>query len=187
MKLNDPLIADYEINGKELEFDLSFDNVLDVLEVLNSSEFDVYNKINIMIELLVTTEVELTLEEKTEVYDYLVETYIQPSRDEFILTDRFGNEIPEVKKKVIDFEKDAEFIFSSFFSIGINLFEQQGKLTWMEFQALMSSLPDDSIMSRIVSIREWEESKDDTKEQKERMRKLKLKYSLEDREEVDDG
>lgn len=188
MKLNEPLVEDYEINGKDIEFDLSFDNILDVLEVLNSDEFDNYSKIELMIELLVSNEVELTLEEKTDVYIYVVDKYIQPDDKSFVERDRLGNIMPDRSEKVIDFEKDAKFIFASFFAMGINLFEQQGKLSWMEFQALMSSLPDDSIMTKIINIRQWTEQDGDSFEHKENMRKLQRKYSLkEEREEVDDG
>lgn len=189
MKLNEPLISEYEINGKKIELDLSFDNVLDVLEVLNSPDFEEYDKLYLMIELLVSNDVELTLEEQSEVYLYVIDTYIQPDDKVFIERDIMGNPMPDQSEKVIDFEKDAKFIFASFFTLGINLFEQQGNLTWMEFQALMSSLPDDSIMSRIIAIRQWTPQSGDSIEHKDNMEKLQKKYSLSDveREEVDDG
>lgn len=188
MKLNEPLISDYEINGKPIELDLSFDNILDVLEVLNSYDFEEFDKLDLITELLVINDVELTIDEKSEVYSYVLETYIQPEDETFVERDRLGNVMPDRSEKVIDFEKDAKFIFASFFAMGINLFEQQGKLTWMEFQALMSSLPDDSIMTKIINIRQWTEQEGDSFEHKENMRKLQRKYSLkEEREEVDDG
>lgn len=188
MKLNEPLIEEYEINGKVIEFDLSFDNILDVLEVLNSNDFDEIGKLTLITEMLVSNDVDLGIDEMAEVYFYALNTYIQPESETYVEYDLRGNPMPDKSEKVIDFEKDAKFIFASFFMIGINLFEQQGKLTWMEFQALMSALPDDCIMSKIISIRQWEAQEGESKERKEEMRKLKIRYSLDEyREEVDYG
>lgn len=189
MRLNDPLYTDFEINDKIIELDLSFDNILDVLEVLNEQSFGMYEKLDMSCELLIANDepIELTIEEKTDLYMHVKNTYIEPDEDHFIERDILGNPMPEQSNKTIDFEKDAKFIFASFFTIGINLFEQQGKLTWMEFQALMSALPEDSIMSRIISIRTWEPQAGESQEYRDKMKKLQKKYSLISGEEEDDG
>ena len=60
------------------------------------------------------------------------------------------------KKKLIDFEQDAEYIYASFLqAYGINLLEVQNKLTWTEFKALLNALPDNTIMQQIIEIRAW--------------------------------
>lgn len=189
MKLNEPLFSDYEINGKNIELDLSFNNVLDILEILNSTDLEEFDKLDLIIDLLVYNDIELSYEEKSSVYLHAKETYIEPDNNTFIERDILGNPMPDSSEKTIDFEKDAKFIFASFFTLGINLFEQQGKLTWMEFQALISSLPDDSIMSRIIAIRTWTPQGGESFEYKEQMKKLQKKYSLKEvnGEEVDDG
>ncbi|MDT2774788.1 Gp15 family bacteriophage protein, partial [Enterococcus durans] len=73
---------------------------------------------------------------------------------------------------------DAKYIYASFRQIGINLFEEQGRMMWEEFQALLESLPDDTILARIIQIRTWEPSKGESTKEKERMRKLQQKYTL---------
>ena len=49
---------------------------------------------------------------------------------------------------------------------------------WEEFQAILESLPDDTILPKIVQIRNWSPSKGESEKEKERMRELQAKYSL---------
>lgn len=205
MRLNDPLYTPYEINGKIIELDLSFDNILDVLDVLNDETLDEYDKLSLSCDLLVSNielnvegndndsnenviekPIELNADEKSELYLYVKDTYIEIGEENFIERDILGNPMPDQSEKTIDFEKDAKFIFASFFALGINLYDQQGKLTWMEFQALMNALPDDSIMSKIINIRNYKPQAGESPEYKEQMFKLQKKYSLIEREEEED-
>ena len=205
MRLNDPLYTPYEINGKIIELDLSFDNILDVLDVLNDETLDEYDKLNLSCDLLVSNielnveennndsddnviekPIKLNADEKSELYLYVKDTYIEIGEENFIERDILGNPMPDQSEKTIDFEKDAKFIFASFFALGINLYDQQGKLTWMEFQALMNALPDDSIMSKIINIRNYKPQAGESPEYKEQMFKLQKKYSLIEREEEED-
>lgn len=188
MRLNDPLYTPYEINGKIIELDLSFDNVLDVLDVLNDETLEEFDKLNLCCDLLVANDepVDLTMEEKSEFYMFVKDNYIEIGEENFIERDILGNPMPDQSEKTIDFEKDAKFIFASFFALGINLYDQQGKLTWMEFQALMNALPDDSIMTKIINIRNYKPQAGESPEYKEQMFKLQKKYSLIEREEEED-
>lgn len=186
MRLNDPLYNEYQINGKSVELDLAFDNILDVLDILNDKELADPDKLELSCSLLVANEIDLTFDEKAEVYLYVKNTYIDPEERNFIEYDILGNPMPEINEKTIDFEKDAKFIYASFRSIGINLFQEQGKLTWMEFQALMSALPDDCIMSKIIQIRTWKPQGGESLEYKDHMKKMQKRYSLNDIEEVED-
>lgn len=205
MRLNDPLYTPYEINGKIIELDLSFDNILDVLDVLNDETLDEYDKLSLSCDLLVSNielnveenendsdnnetkePIELNTDEKSELYLYVKDTYIEIGEENFIERDILGNPMPDQSEKTIDFEKDAKFIFASFFALGINLYDQQGKLTWMEFQALMNALPDDSIMTKIINIRNYKPQTGESPEYKEQMFKLQKKYSLTDGEEEED-
>lgn len=55
-------------------------------------------------------------------------------------------------KRIYDFEQDAPYIYASFRqAYGINL--ATDSLHWWEFTALFSALPDDCIMSKIMSYR----------------------------------
>lgn len=178
MKLNDLLQEPYEINGKVLDFDLSFDNVLDILEVLNDSEMLEVSKLNLVCSLLVENDVQLTLEEKAEVFAFAKKKYIEKQEENYVEYDIDSQQIINASDPVIDLEQDASYIYASFRQIGINLFEQQGKLTWMEFNALLEALPDDCIMSKIISIRTWKSQKGDSPSYKKQMKKLKAKYAL---------
>lgn len=203
MRLNDPLYTPYEINNKTIELDLSFDNVLDVLDVLNDETLEEFDKLNLCCDLLIANiemnteesdsdenkikkSIELNTDEKSELYLYVKDNYIEIGEENFIERDILGNPMPDQSEKTIDFEKDAKFIFASFFALGINLFDQQGKLTWMEFQALMNALPDDSIMSKIINIRNYKPQVGESPEHKEQMFKLQKKYSLTEGEEDED-
>lgn len=188
MRLNDPLVTSFSFCEKTYPIDLAFDNVLDVFDVLADKELFSKQKIDLIIELLVG-ETDLNLSEKLDMWKLI--------RAEFILlddknqpeVDELGNELPtKPTKKSLDIVYDAKYIYASFRQIGINLFAEQGKLSWQEFQALLESLPDDSIMQRIIQIRNWEPQKGMDSKEKRRMRELQRKYALPNmlREEDDD-
>src|SRR5690625_1400472 len=94
-------------------------------------------------------------------------------------------EMSEEDEKIFDFVQDAEFIYASFMhTYQIDLFEQQGKLHWKKFKALLNGLSEDSIFSRVVGIRtaELPTGKGMAKE-RERLRKLKQKFAIEEDDE----
>ena len=103
--------------------------------------------------------------------------------------DRNGDPMPvadseEDKLKLLDLEQDAGDIYASFrMAYGINLFEEQGRLTWKEFSALLNGLPDNTPVAKLIQIRDWKPTKNDSTEYKSKMRKLQNKYRL-DGEEV---
>ncbi|MFD1899246.1 Gp15 family bacteriophage protein [Enterococcus termitis] len=171
MKLNDPLVSDIEFNGVTFPLDLSFDNVLDVFEILKDETLENFEKVDSCCELLIG-ENELSFTEQSELFTFILENHIHSSEQQFIEVDILGNPMPNQEERVIDIELDAKFIYASFFVLGINLFEQQGKLSWTEFQALLEALPDESVMSKIINIRQWSPSKGDSQEHISEMRRL---------------
>lgn len=84
------------------------------------------------------------------------------------------------KERFYSLKHDAEYIYASFMqAYGIDLIEQQGKLHWFKFQALLSGLPKDTKFCEIVSIRQWKKpNKNDT--EAKQMAKLKDYYKLPD-------
>ncbi|OTO00563.1 hypothetical protein A5804_002075 [Enterococcus faecium] len=187
MRLNDPLVTSIEFEGKEYSIDLAFDNVLDVFDVLADESLFPEEKINMSLELLVDDfeeQFQGTIEQQFLFFHSIFSTYINTEEDE-IETDRLGNPLPKkpIKHtKLIDLVQDAKYIYASFRQIGINLFEEQGKLSWEEFQALLESLPDDTILAKIIQIRTWKPSKGESTEEKARMKELQKKYALSDAE-----
>ncbi|UBM06609.1 Gp15 family bacteriophage protein [Enterococcus mundtii] len=187
MRLNDPLVTSIEFEGKEHPIDLTFDNVLDVFDILEDSELFPEEKVNMALGLLLTNFDETSqgsADQQFLLFNYILENYISVGNTDVVETDRLGNPMPSAGKenRNINLVHDAKYIYASFRQIGINLFEEQGRLSWEEFQALLESLPDDTILSRIIQIRNWEPSKGESTREKERMRKLQQKYALPDLE-----
>ncbi|AII40429.1 TPA: Gp15 family bacteriophage protein [Enterococcus faecium] len=187
MRLNDPLVTSIEVDGIELPIDLTFDNVLDVFDILEDSDLFPEEKVNMCLELLISDFEKIfqgSSEQQFLLFNYILENYISVGDSDGVETDRLGNPMPNAvkEKKTISLVHDAKYIYASFRQIGINLFEEQGRMMWEEFQALLESLPDDTILARIIQIRTWEPSKGESAKEKERMRKLQQKYALPDSE-----
>lgn len=183
MRLNDPLVTRFKYEGKEYTIDLAFDNVLDVFDVLNDKTLRDYEKAEICLILLLgdqTFDKTITI----DLWNYIYESFIKIESKQPIEYDRKGNPMPvrdEDNESFIDLDKDAGYIFSSFQqAYNMNLFQQQGKLHWHEFQSLLNGLPSDTIMQRIIQIRMWEPSKGESSEYKQSMKKLQKIYALED-------
>ncbi|EGP4758743.1 Gp15 family bacteriophage protein [Enterococcus faecium] len=187
MRLNDPLVTSIEVDGIELPIDLTFDNVLDVFDILEDSDLFPEEKVNMCLELLISDFEKIfqgSSEQQFLLFNYILENYISVGDSDGVETDRLGNPMPNAvkEKKTISLVHDAKYIYASFRQIGINLFEEQGRMMWEEFQALLESLPDDTILARIIQIRTWEPRKGESAKEKERMRKLQQKYALPDSE-----
>ncbi|WP_142957880.1 Gp15 family bacteriophage protein [Enterococcus durans] len=187
MRLNDPLVTSIEFDGIELPIDLTFDNVLDVFDILEDSDLFPEEKVNMCLELLISDFEKIfqgPSEQQFLLFNHILENYISVGDSDGFETDRLGNPMPNAvkEKKTISLVHDAKYIYASFRQIGINLFEEQGRMMWEEFHALLESLPDDTILARIIQIRTWEPSKGESAKEKERMRKLQQKYALPDSE-----
>lgn len=189
MRLNDPLVTYFSYRGKEYPIDLAFDNVLDVFDVLGDKTLREHEKAEICLVLLLSES--FKDEEAINIWNYIYEKFIKIESKQPIEYDLKGNPLPvhvEENKSFISLDKDAEYIYASFKqAYNMNLFEQQGKLHWHEFQALLNGLPSDTIMQRIIQIRMWEPSKGESNEYIQSMRKLQRIYALDDveLEEVD--
>lgn len=82
-------------------------------------------------------------------------------------------------KSAYSFSEDADFIFASFMKdYGINLIEKRNNMHWNEFKALFLSLSKDTKIVEVMQIRNWEKSKDDSKERVADMEKLQRIYAL---------
>lgn len=181
MRLNDPLVTSFEYEGRNYEIDLAFDNVLDAFDVLGDQELREHEKADICLGLLLGDDCETSV----ELWNHVYERFIKIEKKQAIEYDLKGNPMPAPEddddRQLIDLEQDAEYIFASFQqAYGMNLHERQGKLHWHEFQALLSGLPSNTIMQRIIQIRMWKPSKGESSEYRETMRKLQRAYALED-------
>lgn len=190
MRLNDVLVTSFVYEDKEYDIDLAFDNVLDVFDVIEDKILRDREKAEICLALLLDEDLKGI--EAVELWNYVYETFLTIESKKSIEYDLKGNPLPvkedEEEESFINLEQDAEYIFASFQqAYGMNLYEQQGKLHWSEFQALLNGLPSDTIMQRIIQIRAWKPSKGETTEYKENMRKLQKVYALNDESMEDDA
>ncbi len=192
MKLNDPLVESFEFRGEIYPIDLSFNKVLDVFDVIDDDFLNEAEKCFLCLDILLD-RTDLPFTYAVDLWVYIKTNFIDAERPEKPQLDIKGNPMPVVKekednKKVIDLSLDAEFIYASFRQpYQINLLKEQNRLSWIEFKALLNALPDDTVMQRIIAIRQWEDDGEGSKKYRDNMRKLKAKYSLDDGEEEDDG
>ncbi|AAL15082.1 TPA: bacteriophage Gp15 family protein [Streptococcus pyogenes] len=192
MKLNDPLVESFEFRGEIYPIDLSFNKVLDVFDVIDDDFLNEAEKCFLCLDILLD-RTDLPFTYAVDLWVYIKTNFIDAERPEKPQLDIKGNPMPVVKekednKKVIDLSLDAEFIYASFRqTYQINLLKEQNRLSWIEFKALLNALPDDTVMQRIIAIRQWEDDGEGSKKYRDNMRKLKAKYSLDDGEEEDDG
>lgn len=183
MRLNDPLVTSFIYEGKEYAINLAFDVVLDVFDTLNRNDLRRYEKAELCLYTLLRDQPYDQLK-SIELWNHIYETFIYTENKKTIQYDLKGNPMPsknDSAERYIDLEQDAKYIYSSFEqAYNINIFEQQGKMHWDLFQSLLNGLPSNTIMQRIIRIRQWEPSKGDTEEQRNQMRELQEVYALDD-------
>lgn len=173
-----------EINGKNYNLNLSFDNVLRLFEMFSDDEIDEVEKIFVALKMLTDNFFyELTIEEAIEVYTYIFEEFIKISKEDPIEYDLLGNPLPKIEReeteRVYSLLHDSDYIFASFMqAYKIDLIEEQGKLHWKKFNALLNGLPSNTKFIEVIKIRSWKPSKHDSSEYKEQMRKLQRQYEL---------
>ena len=187
MNLAYPLDDTVEIDGNKYVLNMAFDNILRLFDLIKDKEIDDVTKIETGLLMLIDDKLDdYSIEEKAEIFSQLfIHAIGKPKKKQ--LVDLDGNPMPEISEedeKVFDFVQDAEYIYASFMhTYGIDLFEQQGKLHWKKFKALLNGLSEDSIFSRVVGIRTAElPSGKGMQKERERLRKLKQKFALEDEE-----
>lgn len=177
-----PLDNSIEIDGKTYELDLSFDNVLRLIDMLSDKEIDDAAQIYLGIQMFLGEELERPIEEQADIFYKLFESTIGKEVEENQPKDIMGNPMPqeEEEKKTYDLKQDAEYIYASFMSdYGIDLFEQQGKLHWYKFKALLGGLTDGSKFLRVIEIRTMELPKGKgTEKDKKKIQELKEHYAL---------
>lgn len=181
MRLNDRLVTSFAFKGSEYDIDLAFDNVLDMFDVMNDKKLLPAEKIEIGLELLLGKRVPDEIQ--TDLWSYIFDKYINGEPKKTIQYDLAGNPMPvqddDDGESFIDIEQDAEYIYASFKqAYNMDLMQEQGKLHWDKFRALLNGLPNDTIMQRVIQIRAWKPTKGDSPEYKESMRKLQLAFAL---------
>lgn len=162
MTFYDPLPYSVEYDGRIYKLTPAFDNVLKMYALLDGL-MD-YEKVEVMLSWLVKGH-------------YPV--------DGGLLTAVCKVLFPECKtkesQKAFDYIQDSDYIYAAFRqAYNIDLYAEQGKMHWLQFSALMTSLPQNTRFSEIVHIRLMPIPKPtkNNAEQRAEIIKLKQEYAL---------
>lgn len=174
----------FEFQGNILYLDMSFDNILRLFELFTDDNIPSFEKVLIALEMLIYEyEIieELEFREQFEIYNFILKEFLHIDIDKKETGESEESAAPS--KKTMDFVKDAELIYASFLSeYQIDLFQEQDKLHWDKFSALLSNLGDNTAFKQIVSYRTMKvpSAKEASEEYRNHVQKMKRIYSLED-------
>lgn len=85
-----------------------------------------------------------------------------------------------IGKRILDYEKDADLIYSAFMSQYKLDLQDIEELHWWKFQSLLNGLKDDNKLCEIMKYRSMDISKIQDKEQKKFYKEMQEIYSLDD-------
>lgn len=184
MHLQFKIDDDIKIEDETYTVNASFDNILKIIDLIQDKEVSEFVKPNAILILLIDDPLEdLDYQTKSEIISEILNGYV--SFEDGVQYDLNGDPMPipdnedEEDGAKYDFNQDADYIFASFMqAYGIDLIEQQGKLHWFKFKALLTGLPNNTIFSQVLEIRGWSPAKDRRKRNevmREQQRRVALK------------
>ena len=181
IKINEKLEKEVEVNGKIYEIDLSFDNVINLLELLKNPGIGDGEKVYLGLYLLLGTELEFEPDQQVIVFEALIKNFIHETEDQEAQVDLAGNVMPiAAKPQSYDLIHDSSYIYTSFRqAYQMNLYNEQGKLDWREFKALLQDLPDETKFKQVVDIRTRPYPKGKGMgEERQKLKELKRTFAL---------
>ncbi len=181
LQLAYPLDDTVEIDGITYEIDLSFDNVLRLIDLISDKEIDDFTKVTVGTEMLLGVCFLHELEIRSKIFIDLFENTVGKEAKDNQPVDLEGNPVPQSKsKRTYSLKEDADYIFASFYQdYGIDLHEMHGKLHWLKFRALLSGLTEGSKFMRVLDIRTMElPTGKGSAKQASQVKKLKEQYAL---------
>lgn len=175
-----------EINGNTYPIDLSFDNVIRVLDLMKEDGFTEEEKIELAMNVLLDCNVfeedpDCQPDEFIEGFQFILDEFILNNEFQGVPLDLQGNPMPIAKKKeVYSLTHDADYIFASFLqAYGMDLIDLQGELEWDKFNALLAGLPSDTKFKEVIEIRQRPFAKGKgSQEENRQLRELKEVYKL---------
>ena len=139
MKLYEKNKKSIECQGKQYPVDFSFNAILEALDYLDDPVMDDADKLDLCAWRLLRSRIPKS--DKGMVVNSVFKAIAPESSD------------PQGKQSM-DLEQDREYIRAGFRqAYGINLEDEYGRMHWMEFLGLLESLPSDTKMAEIASIR----------------------------------
>lgn len=169
-----------EFEGQSYAVDMAFDTVLHVIDILSDPEEDEMFKVNLTICLMLDWDMEdldsYSFEALWQLFESLMHR-INLNGDD----DESGE--ADSQQRVMDYTQDAEAIYASFFyAYKLDLFEQQGKLHYRKFIALLQHLHKDTAFKEIVGYRTMKvpSKKEASDDYIKHIKKMKRLYRLEE-------
>ena len=166
MKLYEPLPDSIVWNGKTIRLNLSFDRVLDALDMMQDERFLDEAKIAYCLDGL--------CEDKHPQDVALLEAILRLLLPE--------NKKPSKAEKTMDFTQDRALIIAAFRqAYGIDLVAERGRMHWQTFADLLKGIPSNTRLAEVMDIRAKPMPKP-TKynaEERARLAKLKAEFKLE--------
>lgn len=151
LSLTEELTQSIAYQGREYPIDLSYDNVLRFYQLLDDADFDEGEKIIAAFHIFFDEEAPDDPEFLMNVVKLLGE-YVSDSP---YGGDTANSQDDQAPIRYFSFQQDAPAIYASFMEqYGIDLIEEQGKLHWDKFKALLDGLGPDTQFRRIVAIRQ---------------------------------
>ncbi|QEL88484.1 Gp15 family bacteriophage protein [Bacillus mycoides] len=188
-KLTDKNRDVYTWAGVPVELNLSFDNILKIMELFDDASVNNRAKPNIALLMLIVDKELLSQLDPSKKEKLLIDVFkdklnidLSSDKKKNEMTETIGNEEDEQPEiPIVNFTLDAEMIFASFlYDYGINLFDQQGILQWSEFLALFNNLSEKTPMRTAIHYRTCEIPKKDKHngEERKQIKKMKERYEL---------
>ena len=179
--LYEQLETEIEINGHVYEVDMSFDNIILFLEMMNDMSLSDVEKVYHGIYLLLGIELDTALEIQVKLFESLIQNLIHSDDKSKTPVDLEGNIMPLPKQQQnYCLKYDAEYIYTSFKqAYQIDLLEEQGKLDWRKFKLLLRDLPDDTKLKQVIDIRTKDYPKGKhSGEERRKLKELKRAFAL---------
>ncbi|EAE1966830.1 hypothetical protein GX75_13840 [Listeria monocytogenes] len=198
LSLADGINDIYVYQNVDYQLDLTFDNVLRVIELTEDNHLTNDFRVNLAIEVLFENETPWlqfdedspyqSIQEKSLVLLDIFENYIVKGDSKGIQYDFDGNPMPvatgegEEEQAYYSLTQDSDYIYASFLQdYNIDLIDVRGKLHWYKFRALFDSLRDDTAIKSIMNIRQTElPAGKGSEKEREALIKLKNHYKLKD-------
>lgn len=180
MLIHYKLDDDIEVDGETYTVNAAFDVILRCNDLIQDSNVSDLVKPSIALDMLVGERFEYyTIQERIELVTAILGLYIEFEED--VQLDLAGNPMPKQQtesKRLFSFMQDSDSIYAAFMQVyNIDLIDEQGKLHWRKFKALLNNLPSGNAFSRIMEIRGWTPA-DDKKKRSVAMRELQEKIRL---------
>lgn len=185
LSLKQPLDHTVEINGHTYGLDFSYDNVLRWYDLVKDEELNELQKVVIAFRMFILDcpddiDVDTQVATVEGIAKYLAGKD-DNAEDEQQEQDLYDSDFEETKE-FFSFEEDVNYIYASFLQeYHIDLIDQQGKLPWEKFIALLNGMRENTKFNQIVGIRAAElptGNNEADKAERDRLIRLKEIYAL---------